>query len=443
MIFRRSRRRSHEVCVVGTGFAGTAIAQALARNGVDTIVLEAGSSVENGRGNRLTAPVNNGYAFPVDFNRSIAYGGTSRKWNGVLSRMLPTDFRSHSEFGLFTDWPIGYGEIEKFYPLAERFLHHSPDAHSNGIWPDFHAEFDLRREGFSQRKSTGQPVRLHEVETINLANHRNVTVLGKHIAARIHSQSGSATMLEALRADGSTMMIEAERFVIAAGVVETVRLLLNSRSTRSANGLGNDHDQLGRYLNTHPRPRLHVGGAQQPDLVGLFRTARYCDSNRRAGLGAVCVDLNYFEPEMAIDLTIETEPSAHNRIIPAAGVTEHDLAAVQIVGSESEIDRRTWTAALALQREIAHRIAPGAPVRMGDLDIFHPAGGCRMAREEQFGVTDENCRVFGTDNVYVSGASLFPTSGALNPTLTVVALALRLAEHFRPSALKPFDSWWR
>lgn len=433
MIFRRGwRRRTHDVCVVGSGFAGTAIALALARSGVDTVVLEAGSAVEESGHDQFPAPVDNGYAFPVDFNRSIATGGTSRKWNGVLSRMLPTDFRSLGEFGLFADWPIGYAEIEPFYPAAERFLHHRPDAHSNGIWPPFHAEFDLRREGFSHRDTTGQPVRLHEAEVLALARHRQVTMLSGHAAVRLHEQSGSATVLEASRADGSTVMIEAERFIIAAGVVETARLLLNSRSKRSVNGLGNDHDQLGRYLHTHPRPRLHVVGERPPDLVGLFRSDRYCDSNRRAGLGAVCVDLNYFEPELAIDLTIETEPSAHNRIMSATGVTGRGLGAVRIVGAESAIDRRTWASALTLQREIAHRIAPGAPVRLAGLDIFHPAGGCRMASLEQSGVTDENCRVFGTDNVYVSGASLFPTSGALNPTLTVVALALRLADHLAP-----------
>jgi choline dehydrogenase-like flavoprotein len=52
-----------------------------------------------------------------------------------------------------------------------------------------------------------------------------------------------------------------------------------------------------------------------------------------------------------------------------------------------------------------------------------------MAVNAESGVVDPNCRVFGTQNLYVSGSSIFPTSGHANPTLTIVALAIRLAEH--------------
>jgi choline dehydrogenase-like flavoprotein len=56
-------------------------------------------------------------------------------------------------------------------------------------------------------------------------------------------------------------------------------------------------------------------------------------------------------------------------------------------------------------------------------------GTTRMADGPDRGVVDLHCRVFGVDNPYVAGASVFPTGGAINPTLTLVALALRLADH--------------
>jgi choline dehydrogenase-like flavoprotein len=59
----------------------------------------------------------------------------------------------------------------------------------------------------------------------------------------------------------------------------------------------------------------------------------------------------------------------------------------------------------------------------------HHCGTTRMAAEPRLGVVDENCRVFGTSNMYVTGSSVFPTIGYANPTLTIVALTLRLAEH--------------
>jgi choline dehydrogenase-like flavoprotein len=61
----------------------------------------------------------------------------------------------------------------------------------------------------------------------------------------------------------------------------------------------------------------------------------------------------------------------------------------------------------------------------------HNIGTTRMHREPNYGVVDENCRVHGTANLYVAGSSIFPTSGAFNPTLTIVALALRLADHIK------------
>ncbi|WP_337173234.1 GMC family oxidoreductase [Paludisphaera sp.] len=61
----------------------------------------------------------------------------------------------------------------------------------------------------------------------------------------------------------------------------------------------------------------------------------------------------------------------------------------------------------------------------------HHMGTTRMHRDPNLGVVDENCRVHGVANVYVAGSSVFPTGGTFNPTLTIVALALRLADHIK------------
>jgi choline dehydrogenase-like flavoprotein len=54
-----------------------------------------------------------------------------------------------------------------------------------------------------------------------------------------------------------------------------------------------------------------------------------------------------------------------------------------------------------------------------------------MAEDERQGVVDSTCKVHNVDNLYVAGSSVFPTSGNINPTLTLVALALRLADHLK------------
>jgi choline dehydrogenase-like flavoprotein len=62
---------------------------------------------------------------------------------------------------------------------------------------------------------------------------------------------------------------------------------------------------------------------------------------------------------------------------------------------------------------------------------YHQLGGTRMSSDAKAGVVDADCRVHGYDNLYIAGGSTFPTSGWANPTLTIAALALRLADHLR------------
>jgi choline dehydrogenase-like flavoprotein len=64
-------------------------------------------------------------------------------------------------------------------------------------------------------------------------------------------------------------------------------------------------------------------------------------------------------------------------------------------------------------------------------DASHHLGTTRMSDDPRQGVVDPNCRVHGISNLFIAGSSVFPTSGHANPTLTIVALSIRLAEHLR------------
>ena len=67
-------------------------------------------------------------------------------------------------------------------------------------------------------------------------------------------------------------------------------------------------------------------------------------------------------------------------------------------------------------------------------DTYHPMGSTRMAPSAADGVVDSDCRIHGTDNLFVAGASIFPSAGAANPTLGIVTLAIRLADHLKAAA---------
>lgn len=62
-------------------------------------------------------------------------------------------------------------------------------------------------------------------------------------------------------------------------------------------------------------------------------------------------------------------------------------------------------------------------------DASHHMGTTRMSRDAEHGVVDSDCRVHGVANLFLAGGSVFPSSGHANPTWTIVALALRLADH--------------
>ncbi|MFE1597052.1 GMC oxidoreductase [Nocardia sp. NPDC058705] len=74
---------------------------------------------------------------------------------------------------------------------------------------------------------------------------------------------------------------------------------------------------------------------------------------------------------------------------------------------------------------------PGSTDPLPLTDWAHPSGTTRMSADPRHGVVDQHCRVHGVDNLYIAGSSVFPTNGHVNPTLTVIALAVRLADTLR------------
>ena len=65
----------------------------------------------------------------------------------------------------------------------------------------------------------------------------------------------------------------------------------------------------------------------------------------------------------------------------------------------------------------------------GEIGGYHHMGGTRMHSSEKYGVVDKNCKIFGSENIYVAGSSIFTTGGQNNPTLPVVQFSLRLADY--------------
>jgi choline dehydrogenase-like flavoprotein len=137
-----------------------------------------------------------------------------------------------------------------------------------------------------------------------------------------------------------------------------------------------------------------------------------------------------------LDFNVEQAPNPESRISLATSRDRFDVPRLRVDWRMSEVDRHTIRATLALFRDAV--VETGCATFTFDpetaLDQFtaiggHQMGGARMAADPALGVVDSQCRVHGVANLYLAGNQIFPTVGYANPTLTTVALALRLAGH--------------
>jgi choline dehydrogenase-like flavoprotein len=145
---------------------------------------------------------------------------------------------------------------------------------------------------------------------------------------------------------------------------------------------------------------------------------------------------------LGVEVISEQPPDPNNRVTLSEKRDGLGVPRPYVDWRVSDQSRRTLARMGELMRGEFQRVGLPAPTlepwveqkRYGDaviLDMAHTAGTTRMASDRKAGVVDSNCRVFGTGGLYVAGASVFPTSGHANPTLMIIAAALRLADHLK------------
>jgi choline dehydrogenase-like flavoprotein len=151
----------------------------------------------------------------------------------------------------------------------------------------------------------------------------------------------------------------------------------------------------------------------------------------------------WFPRDSLIHLRVDTEqrPDPESRIVATGDRDGFGLPRLALDWRVSALEKRTVVRTSELLAAELDRANIGVvdPIRdpfdartpWGALrgDSFHMMGGTRMAIDPSAGVVDTDARVFGVDNLYVASTSVFPTGGMANPTLTLIALALRLGDH--------------
>ena len=253
----------------------------------------------------------------------------------------------------------------------------------------------------------------------------------------------------------------ARRFVVACGGVENARLLLLSASEQYPDGLANSSGAVGRYFMDH----LFAGAGGRLDErtrqnhVG-FNTSEchqfYDDADPVEGLKLEF--LNYAGPSpvmealgaetwgdelaaqlndsygthLAMGALVEQLPDADNRITLDPDVRDdHGNPVPHVEWSLSDRTRRAIRRANEIQRAILAELGVDVEWTVGPDatgPAYHQMGTTRMGADPEESVVDAECRAHDLRNLRIVGSSTFPTGGAMNPTLTIAALALRVAE---------------
>jgi choline dehydrogenase-like flavoprotein len=148
---------------------------------------------------------------------------------------------------------------------------------------------------------------------------------------------------------------------------------------------------------------------------------------------------------LKIDNYMEQEPRPESRVSLSEKLDLFGKPLAKLDWSIADSEKRTMRILhTLLDKEMRRRsigwvdsplLSEGSQPWAIDRDASHHLGTTRMGVDTRTSVVDQDCRIHTMDNMFVAGSSVFPTGGYANPTLTIVALALRLAEHIKDKVL--------
>jgi choline dehydrogenase-like flavoprotein len=506
-----------DVCIVGAGAAGIAIARELIRTGLRVVMLESGGYRREQKAQDLYAgsSVGEQYYKPLDECRSRYLGGSTNCWGAIFTPLNEIDFEKR-DWVPWSGWPVAYDEVRPWLQQAHDDYGAGPFLYGQDAWQaakippvDFdRALFDPFVWHFNSRAgalSFGRRFRqeLRAASNVSVFLHANVTELVTNASGRRVERARISTL------DGKERSIRARIFVVACGGIENARLLLASCGTQK-NGLGNDRDLVGRFFHEHlqmpigylvsDRPRAacysylsRLGGtfclpglvlsasAQRENRVLngsvsidpvydregaliAFQKIRSDIKERKVGratlrhIWRVCCETNKLAPEawrrvvngdrprgepgrFMIYARAEQSPNPDSRVMLSREVDGLGMRRACLDWQTSELDRAAIKLLTNLVTKEFTRLGLGQVVENPWPDMAHwpegIAGGphhmgtTRMSDDPSTGVVDRNCQVHGLHGLYIAGSSIFATGGHANPTMSILAFALRLASHLR------------
>lgn len=529
-----------DVCIVGAGAAGIAIALSLSGRGLSIILIESGFFDEDERTQNLYSGevADEKLHSPPDKYRQRRLGGSTAIWGGRCMPFDPIDFEQR-DYVPESGWPISYEDLAQYYPLANAILEAGDfeynadevfDSLQNPMFKGFSSD-TLRTnslERFSCPTNMGTRYKKHLV----LAKDINVILGANCLPIKLKDDGTEVETLEIAGLEGSRVFISARQVVLATGGIEVARLLLASNSV-SSNGIGNEFDLVGRYYQCHiagnvgtltingPTSNVRHGYEISPEgiycrrrlclteeeqrrvsatnMVARLHFPRIVDPSHKNGvLSGLFLAKNFISYEYGKRLNdgpksdlllyfkhllnIITDPldtiaflyhwlskrTLAERKFPSVILRNKtnrfslEVHSEQIPNAESRIKLTDTHDELGMPKvHIDWKYLPEdiESVRK-TLDVFtaefaksgigqftydqitleedltrfgayggHHVGTARMGNDPKSSVVDSNCRVHSVQNLYIASSAVFPTSSQANPTLTIAAISLRIADH--------------
>jgi choline dehydrogenase-like flavoprotein len=501
------------VVIIGSGAGGGTLANELASKGIDVVVIEAGSrfteaDFENDEwamyerftwhDKRTTsgssAIVENFGDTPTVICKGV--GGSTLLWAGMCPRFQDHEFKTRSAYGdvagaNLADWPLGLEDIAPYYDRAEDKMgvtgtHSIPRLPANNNFKVMAA--GARRLGYGRIDTNNVAVNSEPRDGRNACDQISFCRQGCTSGAKWSTLNAEIPKAEAtgrceVRANAMVLRIERDgdgrvrgviyadaegnhqsqraRIVCVAGnAIETPRLLLNSESGASPDGLANGSGQVGKNYMRHMLGVVYAEFDQpvnfhrgQP-VAGVIRDEAHNDPSRGFvggyytmifgnGLPLYAASLapkrwgadytswiEHYDHIASVALLGEDLPIETNRV--SLHPTERDRFGLPI--PNIHIDDHPNEFAM---KNYAHKRAGALYEAVGAKRIFeappfpnsHNMGSCRMADDPAQGVVNRWGQSHDIDNLFISDGSQFTSSMAGNPTLTIVALAIRQAEY--------------
>ncbi len=369
-------------------------------------------------------------------------------------RMSDFDFKAASRDGFGTDWPIGYADLAPYYDRVERFMGlrgnrdgipHLPDPLAGKPVALSRAERHLAQRITARwperrlivRRTAPAPIPIRAARATGRVTLRCHAVARQILVDRVTGNARGVSWVE----NGEEREATARVVALAASAIESTRLLLNSRCHRHPEGLGNSSGTLGKYLMDHTAITGIRGSFPRDVVTRKPRTAwayipqfRNVKRAERDFLRGYATSVFSMGPVVALTVFGEMLPRESNRVtIDPVRKDRWGIPIPRIACSHSDNERAQAKDAIDRCREMLEdagcTLEPQDPVLAAPGLAIHEVGTARMGSDPKTSVLDPYNRCWDVKNLFVVDGSCFVSQGVQNPTLTMMAIALRAAEN--------------